>query len=367
MILNDNTYLKYKAVSIEGRYVVNDQIINFLEDLNADFLIETVGVSVKEQPIKSVTLGSGNKKVLMWSQMHGNESTTTKAVLDLLKFLASSTIEATELLQNCTLKIIPILNPDGAEAYTRVNYNNIDLNRDAQDRSQPESRVLRKVYEDFQPDFCFNLHDQRTIYNVGDTSKPATISFLAPSHDQERSISKTRDLSMKLIAAMNDVLQKLIPGQVGRYDDGFNANCVGDTFQMLDTPTILFEAGHFPEDYQREETRKYLFHAILVAIDCICKDDIQSHTQEAYFQIPENKKLFFDVIIKNAQLINETYTEDITILFTEVLKDGDIHFEGRIEKIGSTEGYFAHRTYDCADHNHLKALKKQSFWNAIEL
>lgn len=365
MIIDRSTYLSFKENSIQGRYVVNEQIIKFLDGLSTDFLIETVGHSVEERRIKSVTVGNGKNTILMWSQMHGNESTTTKAVLDLLKFLESDNSLAAELLGNCTLKIIPIMNPDGAEAYTRVNANAIDLNRDAQDRGQPESKVLRDVYEDFQPDFCFNLHDQRTIFNVGDTSKPATVSFLAPSHDAERTISKTREISMQLIAAMNTELQEVIPEQVGRYDDGFNANCVGDTFQMLNTPTILFEAGHFPNDYERESTREYIFHALIKALHCVSGNEIPSYSKEDYFIIPENKKLFFDIVIKNAKIIDASYTKDVGILFAEVLKNGKISFEARIEKVGCLEHYFGHKTYNCAVANDFLLLKKQSYWNIL--
>src|SRR5690606_18803559 len=99
--------------------------------------------------------GDGPIKILMWSQMHGNESTTTKAVLDLINFLLEGSEMSNSILERCTIKIIPILNPDGALAYTRVNANGIDLNRDAQNLSQPESKVLRAVFEDFGPDYCF--------------------------------------------------------------------------------------------------------------------------------------------------------------------------------------------------------------------
>jgi murein tripeptide amidase MpaA len=68
-----------------------------------------------------------------------------------------------------------MLNPDGALNFTRVNANKVDLNRDAVDRKAKESKLLRKVLEDFNPEFCFNLHDQRTIFNVEGTKNPATI------------------------------------------------------------------------------------------------------------------------------------------------------------------------------------------------
>jgi hypothetical protein len=366
MILEHQTYLNYKEETIQGRYVTNTHIDGFLKKSTFDSHVENIGYSVNKRPIRSIQIGKGNHKILIWSQMHGNESTTTKAVLDLMIFLASENTIASNILEKCTIKIIPILNPDGAEAYTRVNANQIDLNRDAQDQSQPESKVLREIYDDFQPDFCFNLHDQRTIFNVGNTDKPATVSFLAPSHDAERSISKTRGISMQLIATMNAELQQRIPGQIGRYDDGFNANCVGDTFQMLHTPTILFEAGHFHEDYEREETRAFIFYALTAALDCISENNIQAYEQDAYFLIPENKKLFFDVVIKNAQQLDTCYTKDIGILYVEVLKDGNITFEPSIEKIGCLESYYGHQTYDCKNDDHLSTLKKQDFWNLLK-
>ncbi len=104
-----------------------------------------LGNSVQKRPVFGVHLGQGPTRVLMWSQMHGNESTTTKAVLDLVNGLQSKWgrqyLEAFEFL------LIPMLNPDGALAYTRQNANQVDLNRDAQRQSQPEIRILSKAYE----------------------------------------------------------------------------------------------------------------------------------------------------------------------------------------------------------------------------
>ena len=299
--------------------------------------------------------------------MHGNESTTTKSLLDLINFLGSRSGVAQLILENCTLQLIPILNPDGATAYTRVNANAIDLNRDAQDRTQPESIVLRKVYDEFRPDYCFNLHDQRTIFNVGDTPKPATVSFLAPAHDEERSISNTRGVSMQLIVAMNEVLQQVIPGRVGRYDDAFNANCVGDTFQMLNTPTILFEAGHSPDDYDREQTRAHIFQAILAALVTIAQNKIDGYDQNDYFSIPENGKRFYDILIKNAHNAHSSVAEGepIGLLFKEVLVDDKIEFVADVTKTGNLSGCFGHVTYDCAVKEELKALKRQSFYQDL--
>lgn len=346
MLVSKDEYYRIKENRVQGRYVVNAQIIDFLNEKALRFTVESVGRSVQKRPIKSITLGEGSSKILMWSQMHGNESTTTKAVLDLLNFLDADSNDAFRILQNCTIKVLPILNPDGAEAYTRFNAAQVDLNRDAQNLSQPESRVLRAEYDKFQPDFCFNLHDQRTIYNVGNSPKPATVSFLAPSHDAQRSISRTRDKSMRLIAAMNETLQLQIPGQVGRYDDAFNSNCVGDTFQMLNTPTILFEAGHFQMDYEREQTRSYIFYSLVKALQVISIDGIGRYSQHDYFHIQENSKQFFDILIKNVPVESTAEKIDVGILYEEVLRNGKIKFVPKIERRGKLNGFFGHENYD---------------------
>ncbi len=358
-------YRLYKETAVQGRYVVNERIIEFLNAKSQNNLIKTEGYSVEERPIKSITLGTGPSKVLMWSQMHGNESTTTKGVLDLLNFLGSETDLAKSILKACTLKIITMLNPDGAAKYTRVNANEIDLNRDAQDQSQPESRILRAVFEGFSPDFCFNLHDQRTIFGVGENPKPATVSFLAPPHDAARSISKTRAISMKLIVAVNKALQHHIPGQVGRYDDSFNANCVGDTFQMLNVPTILFEAGHYQNDYQREKTRMYIFYALLASLDYIGKGEIDNYQQQGYFDIPENKKPFFDILVKNVSRDGSLAFEDVGLIYSEELKGSNIIFEPKVDKRGDLSAFIGHKTYNCSNENDVKLMKDQGIWNLL--
>ena len=88
--------------------------------------------------------------------MHGNESTTTKALFDLYKYIEDhkETKFVNTLLAMCTFTFVPMLNPDGAEAYTRINANKVDLNRDAQDLSQPESLILKELYTNIKPDYC---------------------------------------------------------------------------------------------------------------------------------------------------------------------------------------------------------------------
>ncbi|WP_418498549.1 M14 family metallopeptidase [Flagellimonas sp.] len=339
----------YKEHSISGRYITQEM----LEETCFSKLplpLKEIGKSVAGKSLYVFTMGSGSKKILMWSQMHGNESTTTKAVWDMVNFLQSDEDVAEHILKKCTLMIVPMLNPDGARAYTRVNKNGVDLNRDAKMLTQPESVALRQLFEEFQPDFCFNLHDQRTLFSAGATDKPATVSFLSPASNEAREVTPTRETAMKIIVAMDTLLQKLIPGQVGRYDDGFNDNCVGDAFQMTDTPTILFEAGHFPKDYERERTREFIFYALIEALKTIAMDLVENFSPKDYFTIPENDKLFFDVLVKNPSVLNPVLGEEMVgIRYKEVLEGEKIIFEPEIIEMGTLEGFYGHETIECID------------------
>jgi len=354
-------YFQVKEKSVFGRYVTTEMLeASWLKNCSSCKVVE-VGKSVNGKRIKSLTLGTGQKRFLMWSQMHGNESTTTKAVLDLVNFLHSDTPKANDFLTNCTFLIVPILNPDGAESYTRVNANAVDLNRDAKNLTQPESKVLRELFTRFKPDFCFNLHDQRTLFSVGNSDMPATVSFLCPASDIERRLTSSRKTAMKLIVAMDKKLQSLIPGQIGRYDDAFNDNCVGDSFQMTGVPTILFEAGHFPDDHEREKTRELIFYALLEVIGAISKDQIENFATEDYFKIPENKKLFFDVLVENAQVVNPNLEANtaLGIRYKEVLQNASICFQPEIAETGFLKDYFGHKTYDCHQQEDFALLSAQ--------
>ena len=293
---------QYKEQSILGRYITLDNIEPLLQKLNTHDQVKVVGKSVLEKPIYSYQIGIGETRIYLWSQMHGNESTTTKALFDFLNMLNSGSDLAIQMLNTFTFCCIPMLNPDGAELYTRENANKVDLNRDSQNLTQPESKVLRTVFESFQPHYCFNLHDQRTIFGVANTGKPATLSFLAPSYNEERKINESRLKAINLIAGINQVLQQYIPNQVGRFDDSFNLNCIGDTFQFLGVPTVLFEAGHFPNDYQREETRKYVFIALISSFIFLSENDLVGDETNKYLNIPQNKVVFYDLIYKNIKI-----------------------------------------------------------------
>lgn len=307
-----------------------------------------IGTSVLKRSIYGLKVGSGKVKVLAWSQMHGNESSTTRAICELLK---RSDLE--RVLENIQLYIIPILNPDGAENWTRVNANNVDLNRDAVLLSQPESIVLRKVFDDFQPHYCFNLHGQRSIYGSKNGSIPAQLSFLAPAGDEEKSISLARVKAMHIINSINTDLNHQVNGIIGRYDDDFNMNCVGDYMMSTQVPTILFEAGHSGDDYSRDEVSMLVYKALQIALKSVFTSHlIDVAVVNAYESIPEMSKAYVDIWVKN--YTSPTGVKDLCIQYHEQVKDGELYFIPILIGVNREDVLNGHRIIDLSEDGNFK-------------
>ena len=307
--------LKLKA-PLQGRYIRPEHIEQWISVSSLDWKV--MGLSEENRAIYALKWGRGSTKVMMWSQMHGNESTTTRALADLIQNLESAGSNH-HWFEQFSFLLLPQLNPDGAERFTRVNANQVDLNRDAIEQSQKESRVLRTCFEEFEPDYCFNLHDQRSIFGAGTSGEPAQVSFLAPAADPDKVKTPSRTVSAHLIVAMRDALYTVIGNQVGRYDDQFNGNCVGDYFQSKGVPTILFEAGHAGEDYQREECRGLIAYSLVHCLDHIQKLSPDLDWPASYDLIPENEKNFMDGVIVDG-------TERMGFQYREEVFNGQLHF-----------------------------------------
>lgn len=339
-------YKEYEIKKFDNRFLPYILLKEFL-DLKYLHKI-SLGKSFLGKDIFALKWGNGPLKILIWSQMHGNETTGTRAMFDVLEFLNSNENEIKDLIKKITIHFIPMLNPDGADTYSRRNAYGIDLNRDFLQESSPEIKILKNYVSLIKPNFLFNLHDQRSVFNVGNTPKSSVLSFLAPSTNEKRSLTQERIESMFIIEEIYSELGTLIPGHISRFSDEFYAMSTGDNFMKLGFPCTLIEAGHFPDDYNRNKVRKYNALALLLAFEKIAQNEKAEVGN--YFKIPENNKLFLDIILRNV-CIQSNHTEvitDIGIYFIETLhtENKRIEFISRIEQIGDLSKFHGHLDVD---------------------
>lgn len=315
--------------------------------------VSQIGQSVEGKSIYELTYGEGEKKVMLWSQMHGDEPTATMALFDLFNFLEGDDPESDSvrslLKKNLDIHFIPMLNPDGADRFLRRNAQSIDLNRDARATQTVEGALLKSRAMEVKPQYGFNLHDQNIYYNVPGTKNPVTISLLAPAFNEERDINEVRGAAMQLIVGMNKILQSYIPEAVAKYDDTYSPRGFGDNFQSWGASTVLIESGGLKGDPEKQEIRKLNFMIILNALMEIAQNSYQQYDRDQYQDIPFNSGgLLHDVVIKGLAFGSDSIplTSDVAIRRGEYTVGRDYYVRGRIEDIGDLPELFGYDELD---------------------
>ncbi len=312
------------------------------------FEVKQLGISVLKKPIYQLRYGNGPKRVMLWSQMHGNEPTATMALMDLFNFFEASG-DGLDSIRNLlkretSLYFIPMLNPDGADVYTRRNAMDVDLNRDARSGTTVEGRILINAAETVAPDYGFNLHDMHIYYNVPGTPTPVTIALLAPAYNEERDVNEVRGDAMKIAAGINQLLQGYVPGGVAKYDDTYAPRAFGDNFQAWGTRTVLIESGGYKGDPEKQFLRKLNFIVILNALIEIAQGSYVQYDIEAYDSIPFSDSKLSDVLLRHVSVSRDSmeYTVDLSINRNEYTIDGDYYVQARISDVGDLGEYFGY-------------------------
>lgn len=316
-------YEKYKCNQIYNRLFTN-QLINQILTSNPLHSWQIIGKSYLGKPIKMLGLGKGPINILIWSQMHGDEPTATAAIFDILNFFNAGADEYQALretiLDKCSLYFIPVLNPDGLENYTRRNAQGIDINRDFLAQQSPEGKILIDIRNQIKPHFCFNLHDQSTLYCTQNMQQPVAMAFLAPAYNDQKSVNWIREQAIKVIICMAEELQNHIPGKIARFNDEFEPRAFGDNFQKLGSSTILVESGGYFNDDEKQEIRKLNFIALLKAFEVIAQQSYQEKDLLNYLMLPQNTKEIYHILFKNVTCFEneKNYTLDISLNYTEI-------------------------------------------------
>jgi hypothetical protein len=141
--------------------------------------LSSIGRSVKGREIWMVTLHEPSvvtptegqddtteaatppKRLLYLCRQHGHEPASTEGALAFVRDLVKADPDSTlaDDLRHVTVYVVPMANPDGAEAFLRHNAHNVDLNRDWLKRTQPETQAYYRAITRIKPDLMTDQHE----------------------------------------------------------------------------------------------------------------------------------------------------------------------------------------------------------------
>jgi len=358
-----DSYDSFKETEITSCRITHADMLKWLRPFKEQNLFTKMplGTSGEGRTISLYSIGNGPTKVMLWSQMHGDEPTATMALIDIFNFLAKHPdhIVTKTVKEKLTLLVIPMLNPDGAERFTRRTAQLIDVNRDALALETPEARILKEACSKYQPEYGFNLHDQDTRWTVGTTKKIAAIALLTPSTDESRTDVPVRVKAKKAASTLAQIFNLFIPGHLSKWDDTFEPRAFGDNIQKWGTSTVLVESGGWKGDPNKFFLRKLNCVALLTAMYAIAAGESAQADTAVYEQIPFNMKLGCDHIIRNAVLQSNNQTASIRV-------DVGINFEIRRNETTDTLEQIA-TIVDVGDLSTFTALEEDVDANGTEL
>ncbi|MBL0311548.1 MAG: DUF2817 domain-containing protein [Holophagaceae bacterium] len=144
------------------RTISYEEMSSFLQQIvRPGFITVTEeGRSTQGRKLFLVRLNRGGAKarfrVLYYAQQHGDEVAGKDAQLTLIRDLAR---HPDLLPEDVDLYLMPMLNPDGAEAHRRTNGVDADLNRDHLLMAQPETRALQQLARRIRPHLAVDSHE----------------------------------------------------------------------------------------------------------------------------------------------------------------------------------------------------------------
>ena len=318
---------------------------------------EQVGQSASGKPIHLITAGRGDTRVLFWSQMHGDETTASRALTDLFNYITTAPPEDPRVrrwLERLTIHAVPMLNPDGAELHRRRSLYGIDVNRDARTLATPEGRTLKAMQERLRPHFGFNLHDQNPRSRVGTSTRTAAISLLAPPPDARATRTPGFVRALHLTAYLTQQLSPFVGQHLTQYDDSYNPRAFGDNMQSWGVSTVLIETGSWKNDESKHYLRTVNFAALVTALDAIATGAYEQTAIALYTSLPENGRSLNDLLIAGGHIVlpgMQPWRADVTVdaesvggpSATQVVDVGDLLGTEARDTLDAT-GLFIHST-----------------------
>lgn len=181
---------------------------------------------------------SESRRVLILCRQHGDEPVNTEAALDTIDQVADGKRpDIVRLLSRETVYIIPMVNPDGADAMTRENGVGADLNRDWGVFQQPETSEVYSAFCAIRPQALLDMHS----WDEGDPFRGYCLEAPRADTPADPMIAQAaRDLQQRgTQALLHDTGQVIAPTSYGA--DAEPTLCHRFFVERTNTVALLFE------------------------------------------------------------------------------------------------------------------------------
>lgn len=281
---------------------------------------------------------------IAWSFMHGNEPTGFEALCQWMALGAPT--------HNWTL--IPLVNPTGIHAFTRLTRDGVDLNRRAREVGPLEADLLKQQLQLKPYELALNLHDQRSIFHPHGQRLPSSLSVLAPRAQFEHG-EMIPDRACRWAGSMVQWMRAEHPNWgYARFDDTYYPTAFGEWVQELGIPTVTVETGITLQSADRS--------AVVAALSRVVRrvDAANLPPDEgaaAYWELPKNEATGCDLALRSGEEVS--YWK-----LLEMLQDGT--YISGLERLLDPACPVAYTELEVSPQE-FRTLNERTAWNRAEL
>ncbi len=123
---------------------------------------DVIGKTCENRPLIVQYFGNINNpnlKVFIIGGQHGDEKYAKKSIKHLIVRLSKLNNKKNMMLDNSCISILSDANPDGYAKNTRLNAEGIDLNRDHQNLSSIENKIIHSFIRRWNPNYIIDVHN----------------------------------------------------------------------------------------------------------------------------------------------------------------------------------------------------------------
>lgn len=168
--------------------------------------------SSQKRPIETLLFGTGNRRIVFLSSLHGDEPQSVGVIEQLAQHLTSHP----DLLAGCKILLVRSPNPDGLEGRFSLNSRGVDLNRNfpgsnwtkTPDRrsgskaaSEVETAALVKLLGEFKPSLVVHIKDSR---DAGRVNSEGNCTELADQVARSRKFEVMRNAGTKTTGSLEN-------------------------------------------------------------------------------------------------------------------------------------------------------------------